>query len=110
MVLKDTEPDLFEISYDWVYTQTLWDEHANGDERPDTDDLLKLYVFAEMVRTIPLKNQILTAMHSICDIMANSRYLLSPMFGRNLPLQIRSVLLWLIGSPEALKNVTWMKS
>lgn len=65
MKFPDLEVDVFDIFYNWLYRQQLFDENTDESEWPDTDDLLKLYVFADMARITILKNQIIDAVQSI---------------------------------------------
>ncbi|PMD35266.1 hypothetical protein L207DRAFT_110390 [Hyaloscypha variabilis F] len=74
MKLPETEAEIFEIFYVWLYRQKLWDKDARREDWPDTEDLVKLYVFADMARIPTLQNQALRALHNISDINNNFPY------------------------------------
>jgi hypothetical protein len=65
MNLPETEPQVFDIFYEWLYSQRLWSPDDEEEDRPDTDKLAKLYVFADMAAVPHLQNQVLTALHEI---------------------------------------------
>jgi len=71
MKLPETEAEIFEIFYAWLYRQKLWDKDAAREDWPDTEDLVKLYVFADMAWVPSLQNQALRAIHKISDINNN---------------------------------------
>ncbi|KAN0119663.1 hypothetical protein V8E51_001871 [Hyaloscypha variabilis] len=56
MKLPETEAEIFEIFYVWLYRQKLWDKDARREDWPDTEDLA------------------LRALHNISDINNNFPY------------------------------------
>lgn len=71
MKLRDTESCVFELFYHWLYSQALWNKAADRVEWPDTDHLMKLYVFTDMAKVISLKNQVMDTVHAINDALNN---------------------------------------
>ncbi|KAF8862192.1 hypothetical protein BDZ45DRAFT_739493 [Acephala macrosclerotiorum] len=56
MLLKEIEADLFDLFYQWLYSQKLWDANADQAEWLSMRDLLRLYMFAEISnidKTVP---------------------------------------------------------
>ncbi|KAE9380270.1 hypothetical protein N431DRAFT_361779 [Stipitochalara longipes BDJ] len=74
MKLPEVKTEVFEIFYAWLYRQKLWDKNSKQEDWPDTEDLVKLYTFADMVRIPSLQNQALRAIHKISDINNNFPY------------------------------------
>lgn len=68
MKLPERDPGIFEIFFQWLYTQKLWDNDGNQDDWPDTTDLVQLYVFADMADVPSLQNQALHALHKISEL------------------------------------------
>lgn len=58
MKLPETEVEVFELFQGRLYTQSLWDQSADGEDWLKTNDLMKLYIFADMARIPALKNQV----------------------------------------------------
>lgn len=60
----DTSVQIFQLFYDWPYTQSLDEDEGNYEEQ---DDLIRLYLFADMARVVKLKNQCLDALKRASD-------------------------------------------
>ena len=63
------EVRIFDLFFNWLYTQTLWDESADECEWPTMENLLKLWVFADMARISRLMSQCLDTLKSISDTL-----------------------------------------
>jgi hypothetical protein len=69
MKIPNTEVRIFDLFFNWLYTQTLWDESADESEWPTMENLLKLWAFADMARIPRLMNQCLDTLKSISDAL-----------------------------------------
>lgn len=72
MTLPDTKVEVFELFYNWLYYQKLYDEDDDKDTWPSMHYLLELHVFADMARMIPLKNQTLSDVLNIGHVLRKS--------------------------------------
>lgn len=68
MVLPETEPKVFELFYEWLYSQKLWNKDVKEEDWPKTHDLVKLYIFGDMARVPSLQNRTLKALHQISNL------------------------------------------
>lgn len=69
MKLSEANVKVFDLFFNWLYAQKLWDKHADKYEWSALEDLYKLYVFAYMARVPRLKNQFLDTMDTIMNIL-----------------------------------------
>jgi hypothetical protein len=68
MILEDTESRVFELFYQWLYTQNLWEEDAAEKKWPASEEVIMLYIFADKGMVTPLKDQIMAALEGIFDM------------------------------------------
>jgi len=67
MKLPEAEVGTFQLFYDWLYTQTLWDQKDDKADWPREWQLVRLYIFADMTSIISLMNQCLETMNTISN-------------------------------------------
>jgi hypothetical protein len=67
MKLPETNTIIFELFYHWLYRQALLDKGEDKSRWPDTEDLIKLYVFADMAQVKALKHQCIDAYKRISE-------------------------------------------
>ncbi|KAK0120105.1 hypothetical protein ONS95_011515 [Cadophora gregata] len=68
MNLAETGVKPFELFVSWLYTQSVWNNSDHEETWPDIDDLVKLYILADMAQVPSLMNQTLDAMQDISDL------------------------------------------
>ncbi|KUJ12246.1 uncharacterized protein LY89DRAFT_756601 [Mollisia scopiformis] len=67
MKLPEKDAKMFELFYNWLYTQELWDRDARREEWPELEGLMKLYIFADTVKVPVLKNHIIDTLQAISN-------------------------------------------
>jgi hypothetical protein len=64
MVLEDVEEEIFALFVNWLYSQKVEDA---GEEIPDQDDLIRLWVLGQRLLVPKLQDQTIDALHKRSD-------------------------------------------
>lgn len=67
----EVNPETFELFYNWLYTQHLWEEKDQTErpaDEPKLEELLNLYILSDMLNIKSLKNQCISSFMLVWNV------------------------------------------